>query len=107
MNKANTTPTLDFRPSAEGFTRDAAERRVLMTALQEEILFGREDLLVLGACDIAELMDDYAVPLSPTRVRRQMGYWVVRRPDLVTEVEGRSAWIIRLAGLGDLPGEVG
>ncbi|WLT30665.1 hypothetical protein [Geothrix sp. PMB-07] len=60
------------------------------------------DVAVLTAFDLSELLDDEGVNVSPTRVRSHMASLVAERPDLVSRVTGRWAWVVKLAGYPDL-----
>lgn len=98
-----TTPTpIKLHPLREEADSYALERRATMRCLQEALLIGREDLAVFGDCQIAELLDDDGLLVPLTRVQQHMQHWSTERPDLVTTVRGRYAWLVRLAGF-DLP----
>lgn len=94
---------LKLRPLHEEIDPFSLERRATMQCLQEALLIGREDFAVFSDCQVVELLDDDGWLISRGRVRQHMQYWSTARPDLVTPVRGRHAWIVRLAGFDNYP----
>ncbi len=79
------------------------ERGAALRACQERLLMRSEDVAILRDFEISELLDDCEGLVVPrTRVRQHMARLIIDRPDLVARVEGRWAWVVRLAGFPDV-----
>lgn len=73
---------------------DAAERREVMLAVQEQILLQRPDQILLSAREIAELVEEERGVVIPIcRVHRHMGWWAAQVQSVVKAAPGRGWWI--------------